>query len=173
MPHERLTEKHKAQVALYTKLSEKAGTLKTGTPKGIALINVIIGFLDLVLIPAAILPSYHYNFYVAGVNSVVAIIVIAIALVDYFNKKGSGKSLAYPAILFILSIVLLFLYPQTYDTPYIGTYHLYILPTVYKGNPYYLSPYTVQNYVWSLSFAFGMMLFVTSLYEIYLVRKSK
>ncbi len=153
-------------------MSSKAGTLKTGSPKGMAALNIAIGAFDLILIPIALTLGKTYNYYVATANSIVAILLIAVAYVDYASKKKGGKGTALPVVVFIFSLILLFLYPQTYDTPYIGTYHLYVLPTVYKGNPFYLSPYQVQNYVWSLSFAFGMMLFATSLYEIYLVRKS-
>ncbi|MGC8600821.1 MAG: hypothetical protein ACP5LS_00050 [Thermoprotei archaeon] len=153
-------------------MSNKAGNLKAGSPKGMAALSFAIGLLDLILIPIALTFGKQYNYNVAVVNSVVAVIVIIIAFVDYLGKKKGSKGTALPAILFVFSLILIFMYPQTYDTPYIGTYHLYIIPTVYKGNPYYLSPWQVQNYVWSLSFAFGMMLFVTSLYEIYLIKKS-
>jgi len=50
---------------------------------------------------------------------------------------------------------------------------LYIIDTESKTSLFYLGYYAVRDAIWGLSFAFGMMLFITSLYEIYLVRKER
>jgi len=155
------------------KLSQSAGTLKTGSPKSMALLNIMIGFLDLVLIPAEEMQLTHFNYAVAELNSALAVVVIIVALVDYLNKRGGGKNLIYPLITFLISIVWLFLYPQKYDNPIAYQLHLYIIDTESKTSLFYLGYYAVRDAIWGLSFAFGMMLFITSLYEIYLVRKER
>jgi len=154
-------------------LSSKAGTLKTGSPKSLAILSVIIGFLDLILIPAEETQLYHFNYAVLEVNSVLAILVIAVAGVDYVNKKKGGKNIILPSLVFIISIVMMLLYPQKHSNPIAYQYHLYILDTETKTSMFYMDYYAVRDAIWGLSFAFGMILFIVSLYEIYLVRRSK
>jgi len=154
-------------------MSANAGALKTGSPKSMALINIVIGFLDLILIPAEETQLYHFNYAVAEANSVLATLVIAFAAVDYMNKKKGGKSLALPAIVLILSIAMMFFFPQKYSTPYLYQYHIYLIDTEAKSSLFYVSYYKVRDALWGISFGFGLFLLISTLYEIYLVRKSK
>ncbi|MGC9211327.1 MAG: hypothetical protein ACP5FU_04150 [Nitrososphaeria archaeon] len=147
--------------------------LPTGSPTTWALFALIIGILDLITIPYVMTLSYHYNYLVVEINSVLALIVIILAAVDYMQKKKGNKSIAIPVILLIMGFILFFLYPQAYSTPYIMQYHLYIINTETYHQPFYVSNYHARDALWGLSFAWGLMLWLSMALDIYVLKKGQ
>jgi hypothetical protein len=147
--------------------------LPTGTPKTWSIVALVVGFLDLITIPYAMSWSYHYNYLVVEVNSILAIIVIVLAAVDYMQKKKNGTGLAIPIILLILGFILFFLFPQAYSTPYIMQYHLYIINTETPHQAFYVSNYKARDALWGLSFAWGLILWLAMALDIYVIRKQQ
>jgi len=145
--------------------------LPTGSPKTWALVALVIGILDLITIPIAMTISYHYNYVVVEINSVLAIIVIILAAVDYMQKKKGNTGIAIPVILLIFGFILFFLYPQAYSTPYIMQYHLYIINTETYHQMFYVSNYKARDALWGLSFAWGLMLWLSMALDIYVIKK--
>jgi len=147
--------------------------LPTGTPKTWSIVALVVGFLDLITIPYVMSWSYHYNYLVVEVNSILAIIVIVLAAVDYMQKKKNGTGLAIPIILLILGFILFFLFPQSYSTPYIMQYHLYIINTETSHQAFYVSNYKARDALWGLSFAWGWILWLAMALDIYVIKKQQ
>lgn len=145
--------------------------LPTGTPKTWSLVALIVGILDLITIPYVMTWSYHYNYLDVEINSVIAIIVILLAAIDYMQKSKNGKGLAIPIVLLILGFVVFFLFPQAYSTPYIMQYHLYIINTETSHQAFYVSNYKARDGLWGLSFAWGLILWLVMALDIYVIKK--
>lgn len=150
---------------------EKELELPIGSPQTLALIAGIVGILDLITIPIAMMYSYHYNYLVVEVNSVIALIVIILAFADYYLKKKGNMTLALPILLLIFGIILFFLYPQAYSTPYIMQYHLYIINTETYHQAFYVSNYHARDMLWGLSFGYGLFLISLMILEIYAIKR--
>ncbi len=151
--------------------------LRSVSARTLSLTNIVIGVLLLILIPLAMLESYNYyphkyNFLDVGISSVISIIIIIVATIDYLSIKRGKGNIVWPAILLIFSLILMFQYIDPYDFPALATYHLYIIPVFIKSTPYYVS-YHVYDLLFGISLGFGIFLFVTSLWEIAQLRKSK
>ncbi len=145
--------------------------LPTGTPKTWSLVALIVGILDLITIPYVMTWSYHYNYLDVEINSVIAIIIILLAAIDYMQKSKNGKGLAIPIVLLILGFVVFFLFPQSYSTPYIMQYHLYIINTETSHQAFYVSNYKARDGLWGLSFAWGLILWLVMALDIYVIKK--
>ncbi|MEM3261866.1 MAG: hypothetical protein QXW72_05755 [Conexivisphaerales archaeon] len=143
----------------------------------LSIANIIIGILLLISVPIAMLESYNYyphtyNFLDVGISSIIALIIIVVAVIDYASlRKGKGH-IIWPVILFIFSFILMFQYIDPYDVPALETYHLYIIPVFISHTPYYVS-YHVYDMLFGISLGFGIFLFITSLWEIAQLRKPK
>ncbi len=145
--------------------------LPTGSPKTWALVALVVGILDLITIPLAMTMSYHYNYTDVEINSVLAIIVIILAAVDYMQKSRGNKGVAIPIVLLIFGFILFFLFPQEYSTPYIMQYHLYIINTETSHQMFYVSNYKARDALWGLSFAWGLILWLIMALDIYVIKR--
>ncbi|MCL4343537.1 MAG: hypothetical protein JRN26_07290 [Nitrososphaerota archaeon] len=151
--------------------------LRNVPPRVLAIVNIVIGILLLISVPIAMISSYNYyphtyNYLDVGISSIIAIIIIIVALLDYASHRKGKGSIIWPAILFIFSFILMFQYIDPYDFPALKTYHLYIIPVFISHTPYYVS-YHVYDMLFGISLGFGIFLLVTSIWEIAQLAKSK
>ncbi len=144
--------------------------LPLGNPKIYALVALLIGLLDLITIPYAMTFSYHYNYLVVEVNSLIAFIIIILAAVEYYLKKQNKGGVAIPVLLLIFGIILFFLYPQAYSTPWVMQYHLYIINTETYHQAFYVSNYKARDMLWGLSFGYGLFLILIMILDIYVIK---
>jgi len=144
--------------------------------KWLAYADIFVGLLFIIGVPAAFYSYSVVNYNDIAVGVVFGLIILLASIWDYIGAKNNRRSVA-PYLILLLGIVSIFLFSYTYDTPWVGTYHLYIIPIDIGGssNPFYIpashGEYHVQNYLASTSTMGGLILLISSLYEITLVRK--
>lgn len=140
-------------------------------PRYISLLNLIIGVL--ILVSGLAILSYTTKYYptfngdVAAVNSVVALLIIAFAYVDYRNTRSGGGKPYYAILLFILGVIMQLLYVSQYYSP--PVYALHIVPIQDKTSPFYIGDYHIRGYLEGLSYT-GVLIAIASLYEIAALR---
>jgi hypothetical protein len=166
-----------------TSAASAGGTQAVGTSsqrqiprKAIVALYIFVGLMLIIGVPISFYSYPVINYDVIGVAVAFGLIIILVALWDWMGAKSMKRSLA-PYVILILSIVSILLFSHTFDTPWIGTYHLYIIPIDIGGaSNMWLIPsskgeYAVQNMVAAISEFGGIMMLLASLYEISIVRK--
>jgi hypothetical protein len=138
-----------------------------------ALLNIIIGFLLLIVAPIAmVMPKSNFNGPVLAVNTVFALLIMTFGFFDYKSQVSHKRTLEtrLPVIMMILGIVLFFLYSEFYSTQWIKTYHLYIIPINSYRSAFYMSYYAARDYLSTMSHTGGILLILLALYELVYVR---
>jgi hypothetical protein len=150
-------------------------TTKKIPRKALAVADMFVGLLFIIGVPVAFYSYPVTNYNDIGVGVVFGIIILAAGFWDW---RGSTKRSMAPYLILILGLISIFLFSYTFDTPWIGTYHLYIFPIDLgnaTSNMFYVpashGEYNVQNYLSEISTMGGLILLISSLYEITLVRK--
>jgi hypothetical protein len=137
-------------------------------------------FVGLLFIIGTPLAFYSYpviNYDDIAVGVIFGLIIILAALWDWRSAKSMKRNIA-PYVILLLGLISIFLFSYTYDTPWIGTYHLYIFQIDGGGssNAFYIpgsaGEYAVQNYLAEISTMGGLITVIAALYEIFgIVRK--
>ncbi|MDG6933361.1 MAG: hypothetical protein JRN68_01550 [Nitrososphaerota archaeon] len=144
--------------------------------KWLAYADMFVGVLFIVGVPAAFYSYSVINYNDIAVGVVFGLIILLASVWDYMGAKNNRRSVA-PYVILLLGIISIFLFSYTFDTPWVKTYHLYIVPIDFGGssNPFYIpashGEYHVQNYLSSISTMGGLILLISSIYEVTLVRK--
>lgn len=143
--------------------------------KALAIADMVVGLLFIIGVPLAFYSYPVINYNDIAVGMVFGFIILGAALWDW---RGSTKRSMAPYLILILGLISIFLFSYTFSTPWIGTYHLYIFPIDLGSsstNMFYIpgshGEYNVQNYLSEISTMGGLILLISSLYEISLVRK--
>jgi hypothetical protein len=149
--------------------------------KWLVMFDMLVGLLFIVGTPLAFYSYPVVNYNDIGIGVIFGLIILAAAFWDW---RGMSKRNMAPYLILVLGIVSIFLFSYTFSTPWVGTYHLYIFPIDLGNsstNAYYIpgyvsgaanpAEYNVQNYLSAISTMSGLILLISSLYEITLVRK--
>jgi hypothetical protein len=157
-------------------MSTRTNVQKQIPRKWLAYADMFVGVLFIVGVPVSFYSYPVVNYDDIAVGIVFGLIILLASIWDYMGAKDNRRSVA-PYLVLLLGIVSIFLFSYTFDTPWVGTYHLYIIPIDIGGasNPFYIpashGEYHVQNYLSSISTLGGLILFISSIYEVSLVRK--
>ena len=141
----------------------------------LAIIDMVVGLIFILGIPAAFY-SYPFNYYDVAIGVVFGLIILGAAYWDFRGSKSMKRSAA-PYLILLLGIISILLFSYTYDTPWVATLHLYIIPIDFGGssNIFYIpashGEYVVQDYLAETSTMGGVILLLSSLYDISLNRK--
>ena len=141
---------------------------------------IFVGLLFMIGVPVSFYSYPVVNYNVIAIGEIFGLIIIGAALWDWMGAKDMKRNIA-PYVLLALGVISIFLFSYTFDTPWIGTYHLYIFPIDIANSstsvPSYVAgaanpaEYNVQNYLAEISTMGGLITLFASLYEITLVRK--
>lgn len=138
-----------------------------------AMLNVLIGFLLLIVAPLAMsISKSHFNGPVLAVNTVFALLIMIFGVFDYRAQLSKDRKLwiKLPVVMIVLGFILFFLYSEFYATPWIKTYHLYFLPIDSYGSIFYMSYYVARDYLSTMSHTGGILIILLALYEIAYVK---
>jgi hypothetical protein len=135
----------------------------------ISMLYVAVGVIMLVF-GLIIVGSTTFNVYVAAVNSIVALIIIALGFMDYKNTKSGKNSTMYAWIFVILGIIVQLMYVNQYYAPPLAP--LEWVGVDIKGSVFYLADYHFQNYLDGESY-FGLLMIIGALYEVLALRRAK
>lgn len=136
---------------------------------------MLVGLLFVVGVPMAFY-SWPINYNDVAVGIVFGFVILGAAFWS-FRWSRSMKRSKVPYLLLLLGLISTLLFSNTFSTPWVATYHLYIIPIDLggPGNAFYIpashGEYVVQNYLAETSTMSGVILLLSSLYNISLNRR--
>lgn len=168
-----MVQESSADESLEPALRSTKGTAVWVPSRFAALLNVLIGFLLLIVAPLAMsIAKSHFNGPVLAVNTVFAVIIIVFGIFDYRAQLSKNRNLwkKLPTVMIVLGFILFFFYSEFYATPWIKTYHLYLVPIDSYGSIFYMSYYVARDYLSTMSHTGGILIILLALYEIAYVK---
>jgi hypothetical protein len=141
----------------------------------LSVIDMLVGLIFIVGVPMAFY-SWPVNYNDVAIGVVFGLVILGVAYMNFRGSKSMKRSMV-PYVLLLLGLISIFLFSYTFDTPWVATYHLYIFPIDFGGpsNMFYIpgshGEYVVQDYLAETSTMGGIILLLSSLYDISLNRK--
>ena len=112
-----MVQENSADESLKPALQSTKGTAVWVPSRFAALLNVLIGFLLLIVAPLAMYTTKsHFNGPVLAVNTVFALIIIVFGIFDYRAQLSKIRNLwkKLPTVMIVLGFILFFFYSEFY-----------------------------------------------------------